>query len=52
MKYAVDMGSVAVIYIPFVKIDTDLQKLIMGDSQTPRGDRIGLLSFLKMTKVG
>jgi hypothetical protein len=48
MKYAVDMGSGAMIYIPsFIKIGSDIQKLIggWGDSQAHRehGDRISLL---------
>jgi hypothetical protein len=43
MKYAVGMGSVAMIYIPsFVKIGSGIQKLIRGESQTQRGDCIGL----------
>jgi hypothetical protein len=37
MKYAVEMGSVAMIYIPsFMKIGSGIQKLIRGDSQTHR----------------
>jgi hypothetical protein len=35
MKYAVAMGSGAVIYIPsFIKIGSGIQKLIRGDIQT------------------
>jgi hypothetical protein len=37
MKYAVEMGSSAVIYIPsFMKIGSDMRKLMVevGDSQT------------------
>jgi hypothetical protein len=37
MKYAVEMGSGAIIHIPsFIKIDSDIQKLIGGfkDTQT------------------
>jgi hypothetical protein len=35
MKYAVEMGSGAMIYIPsFIKIGSGIQKLIGGDSQT------------------
>jgi hypothetical protein len=48
MKYAVEMGSVAMIYIAsFIKIGSDIQKLIGGIQQTHRqhGDRISLLSF-------
>jgi hypothetical protein len=51
MKYAVEMGSGAMIYIPsFIKIGLGIQKLILGwegggNSQTHRqnGDRIRLL---------
>jgi hypothetical protein len=35
MKYAVDMGPGAMIYVPsFIKIGSAIQKLIGGDSQT------------------
>jgi hypothetical protein len=35
MKYAVEMGSGAMIYIPgFIKISSGIQKLIKEDSQT------------------
>jgi hypothetical protein len=50
MKYAVEIGSGAMIYIPsFIKIGSGIQKLIGRDSQTPRKheDRISLLSYLK-----
>jgi hypothetical protein len=46
MKYAVEMGSGAMVYIPsFIKIGLGTQKLIEGASQTHRqqGDRINLL---------
>jgi hypothetical protein len=48
MKYAVEMGSGAIIYIAsFVKFGQGIQKLIWGDSQTHKhrqhGDRISLL---------
>jgi hypothetical protein len=37
MKYAVEMGLVATIYIPsFMKIGSGIHKLIGTDSQTPR----------------
>jgi hypothetical protein len=48
MKYAVEMGSGAMIYIPsFIKIGSGIQKLREKDLQTHRqnGDRINLLSF-------
>jgi hypothetical protein len=35
MKYAVEMGSVALIYIPsFIKFGLGIQELIGGDTQT------------------
>jgi hypothetical protein len=35
MKYAVEMGSGAMIYIPgFIKIGSGIQELIGGDTQT------------------
>jgi hypothetical protein len=52
MKYAVEMGSGAMIYIPsFIKIGSGSQKIIgrgYTDAQTNRqqGDRISLLLFL------
>jgi hypothetical protein len=50
MKYAVEMGSVAVIYIPiFIKTGSGIQKMIGRDSQTHRGqgNLISLLSFFQ-----
>jgi hypothetical protein len=47
MKYAVEMGSGAMIYIPsFINIGSGNQKLI-GDTQTQRqqGDLISLLLY-------
>jgi hypothetical protein len=52
-KYAAEMGSGAMIYIPsFIKIGSGIQKLIEADSQTHRqhGDFIGLLLFFKNTE--
>jgi hypothetical protein len=45
MKYAVEMGSVAMIYIPsFVKIGSAIQKLMEeGCTEKQHGDRISLL---------
>jgi hypothetical protein len=46
MKYAVEMGSSAMIYTPsFMKIRSGILKLMRGDSQTYRqhGDCISLL---------
>jgi hypothetical protein len=35
MRYVVEMGSGAMIYIPsFIKIGSGIQKLMRGDSQT------------------
>jgi hypothetical protein len=37
MKYAVEMGSGAMIYIPsFIKIGSGIRKLIRGDTHTGR----------------
>jgi hypothetical protein len=44
MKYAVEMGSGAMIYIPcFIKMGSAVQKLIGGYTDTQHGDRISLL---------
>jgi hypothetical protein len=46
MKYAVEMGPGAVICIrSFIKIGSDIRKLVVGDLQTHRqhGDLISLL---------
>jgi hypothetical protein len=50
MKYAVEMGSGAMIYISSsIKIGSDIQKLIMEDTQTHRqqGDHTSLLLFFQ-----
>jgi hypothetical protein len=56
MKYATEMGSSAMIYIPnFIKIGSDIEQLMGGgDTQTYRqqGDRINLLLFFQIRKVG
>jgi hypothetical protein len=55
MKYAVEMGSGAMIYIPsFIKIGSGFQKLTERDTQTQRqlGDLIGLLFFLQNKESG
>jgi hypothetical protein len=56
MKYAVEMRSGAMIYIPsFIKIGLSVQKLMGGGLlQTHRrpGDRISLLLFFKIMEVG
>jgi hypothetical protein len=46
MKYLVEMGSGAMLYIPsFIKIGSDIQKVMEGDIETHRqhGDHISLL---------
>jgi hypothetical protein len=46
MKYAVDMGSSVITYIPsFIKIGSSIQRLTREDIQAHRqeGDRISLL---------
>jgi hypothetical protein len=46
MKYAAEMGSDAMIYIPsFIRIGSDIQKLTQ--TQRQHGDSISLLSFLE-----
>jgi hypothetical protein len=52
MKYAVEMGSGAMIYIPsLINIALGIQKL-MGGGNRQHGDRISLLLFFKIRKVG
>jgi hypothetical protein len=56
MKYAVEMGSGAMIYIPsFMKIGSGIQKLMGGGGDSKRhrqhGDHISLLLFFKIRKV-
>jgi hypothetical protein len=52
MKYANEMGSGSMIYIPsFIKIGSGIQKLI-GGIHRQHGDLISLLSFFfKIRKV-
>jgi hypothetical protein len=60
MKYAVEVGSGAMIYIPsFIKIGSVIQKFILvgGDTQTHRQHSILIrlllfIYFLKIRKVG
>jgi hypothetical protein len=50
MKYAVQMGSGVMIYVPgFIEIGSGIQKLIRGDTQAHRrhGDHISLISFFQ-----
>jgi hypothetical protein len=56
MKYAVEMGSGAVIYVPrFIKIGSGVQKLT-GRGYTHKhrrhGVRVSVLLFFKIRKVG
>jgi hypothetical protein len=55
MIYTVKMSSDAMIYIPsFIKIDSGIQKLTMGDVQThiQYGYCISLILVLKIREVG
>jgi hypothetical protein len=51
MKYAVEMGSGAMIYIPsFIKIGSGIQKLMGGihiQTHRQQGDLINLLLFFR-----
>jgi hypothetical protein len=51
MKYAIEISSCAMIYIPsFIKIGSDIQKLIKGiyiETYRQQGDVISLLLFFK-----
>jgi hypothetical protein len=53
MKYAVEMGSGAMIYAPsFIKIDPGIEKLIEGIHRQHGGLISLLFYFLKIRKVG
>jgi hypothetical protein len=55
MKYAVEMGSGAMICIPsFIKIGSGIQKFMGGDTQTHRRDgyRISLLQESRLKTIG
>jgi hypothetical protein len=55
MKYAVEMGSGVMIYIPsFIKIDSGIQKLKREDTQTHRqhGDLMSLFLFFQRKESG
>jgi hypothetical protein len=48
MKYAVEMGSGGMIYIPsFIKTGSGIQKLIGGDTHTEHAARITLILFFR-----
>jgi hypothetical protein len=55
MKYAVEMDSGVMIYIPsFITIGSGIQKLMEGGGihrHRQHGDRIRLFSFFKIRKV-
>jgi hypothetical protein len=51
MKYGVRMGSGAMIYIPsFIKIGSEIQKFIRGDTHRQQYDLISLLLFFQNKK--
>jgi hypothetical protein len=53
MKYADEMGSGAVIYVPsFINIGSGIQKLMGGGIHRQHGDRISLLLFFKNKESG
>jgi hypothetical protein len=52
MKYAVEMGSGAMVYIPsFIKIGSGIQEFI-GGKHRQRGDRISLRFFFQNVESG
>jgi hypothetical protein len=54
VKYAVEMGSGAMIYIPsFIMTGSGIQKLMGGDyTDTQHGDLVSLLLFFQKREVG
>jgi hypothetical protein len=58
MKYAVEMGAGAVIYVPsFIKIGSGVKKLVGGGgihrhTHGQQRDLISLLYFFKIRRVG
>jgi hypothetical protein len=53
MKYAVEMGSGAMIYIlRFIKIGSGVQNLMGGGGHRQHGDLISLLLSFKIKKAG
>jgi hypothetical protein len=53
MKYTVEMGSGAMIYITsFIKIGSGIQKMMWGYTHRQHGDRISLLLIFEIRKVG
>jgi hypothetical protein len=56
MKYAAEMGSGGMVYIPsFIKIGSDIQTLLGGSTNIQthrqRGDCLDLVSFFKIRKL-
>jgi hypothetical protein len=52
MKYSVEMGSGAVIYIPsFIKTGSGIQKLIGGRIHRQQRDLISLLAFSQNKEI-
>jgi hypothetical protein len=48
VKYAVEMGSVVMIYMPsLVNISSGIHKLIRGDTHRQQGDPTSPLSFFQ-----
>jgi hypothetical protein len=53
MKYSVEIGSGAIIYIPsFIKIGSGIQHVRAGGIYRQHGDGMSLLSFFKIRKLG
>jgi hypothetical protein len=53
MKYAVEMGSDSVIYIPsFIKIGSGIQNLFGGYTDGQQGDLLSLLLFFQNEESG
>jgi hypothetical protein len=53
MKYAVGMGSGAIIFIPsFINIGSGIQRLIGCEIYRQHGDRISLHLFFRIREVG
>jgi hypothetical protein len=52
MKYSVEIGSNAMIYIPsFINIGSGIRKSIRGGIHRQHGDLISILSFFEIRKV-
>jgi hypothetical protein len=52
VKFAIDISAVAVIYIPsFIKVSSDIQKLIRGYTDTQTGYGLHKPTFFEIKKV-